>query len=295
MEFIKINGNTYVIKSPTNIGVYTFKNKNCILIDTGIGNTHAKKIDNILVEKNLKPKFVINTHSHEDHCGGNKYFIENYPGVQVYTSQKTKTYIENSEIGAAILFSAKPLKKLMDKNKNSRIDFVLECGINKINDSKLEVISLRGHCDDQIGIITPDRVCFLGDSIFSSEILDKYSFPYLYDIEESIKTLKYLKEIDADYFVISHAKEVLDKGGLCKLADKNLKNIEYYKEQILEILSQPMTREDILENITILNDLSLNLKQYHLNFCTVSAFISYLYNDGIIKHSIEDGRLYYYV
>jgi len=34
MELIKIKGNSYYIKAHTNIGVYMFKNKNCILIDT---------------------------------------------------------------------------------------------------------------------------------------------------------------------------------------------------------------------------------------------------------------------
>ena len=50
MKLEKINGNTYYINAPTNIGVYTYKNKNCMLIDTGSTHSQGKKIDLILEE-----------------------------------------------------------------------------------------------------------------------------------------------------------------------------------------------------------------------------------------------------
>ena len=43
MELTKIKGSTYYINAPTNIGIYVFKNKNCLIIDTGINNTQARK------------------------------------------------------------------------------------------------------------------------------------------------------------------------------------------------------------------------------------------------------------
>ncbi|OFI06290.1 hydroxyacylglutathione hydrolase [Clostridium acetireducens DSM 10703] len=294
MQLIKIKGNSYFIKAPTNTGIYTFKNKNCILIDTGINNSDAKKIDEVLISNKLHPKYIINTHSHLDHCGGNYYFQNNYTGCLIYTSYKEKLFIENGEIFPSILSSSNPIKGL-DKNRKTKVDYVLDYGINKINDEKFEVISLKGHSIEQIGIITPEKVCFLGDSIFSHEILDKYSLPYYYDLEESVNTLEKIKEIDADYFVISHSENVLDKDEIVKLSDKNLNNIEKYKNQILELLEQPLTREDILENIAILNDLSMNFKQYYLNFSGICAFITYLYNKGLIDCSVEDGKLYYFI
>ena len=38
MELNKVNGNTYYIDNPTNIGVYLYKNKYCMMVDTGIDN-----------------------------------------------------------------------------------------------------------------------------------------------------------------------------------------------------------------------------------------------------------------
>lgn len=294
MELVKIKGNTYYIKAPTNIGVYVFKNKNCILIDTGIDNTQARKIDEVLIENGLHPKFIINTHSHYDHCGGNIYFQHNYPGCLVYASYGEKLRMENTYLQESMLFSADPIKELNVNNKVYNVDVILEDGQNKINDEKFEIISLKGHSIDQIGIITPEKVCFLGDSIFSEKIIEKYSFPYLYNISESLKTLNFIKEIEGDFFVISHSDDLVTRDEISKLCDRNLDNMEYYKNQILELLEQPLTREDICENLSILNDLVLNFKQYHLNFSTISAFITYLYEEGKLSYSIENGRLYYF-
>lgn len=294
MNLNKIKGNTYYIDAPTNAGIFTFKNKNCLIIDTGLNNSDAKKLDEILIQNNLHPKYIINTHSHTDHCGGNIYFQKNYPGVLVYTSKGEKLFMENNNLHSSILSSAYPLRSLNKSNKPINVDYILDYGTNKIGDEKFDIIALPGHSIEHIGIITGEKVCFLGDSIFSSEILDKYSFPYLYNIDDTLKSLKSIKEIDADYFVISHSKNLITRDELDDLVNKNINNIENYIKEILELLDQPLTREDILENITILNNLTLNFNEYYLNFAGVSAFLSYLYNDRIIDCSIEDGKLYYF-
>lgn len=294
LDLNKIKGNSYFIDSPTNIGVYAFKNKFCLLIDSGINDSAAKKFDEILKFNNLHPKYIINTHSHRDHCGGNYYFKENYTGTIVYSSQKEKIYIENPEIFPMILSSGRPIKKARKNYKFTNVDEVLQYGINKINDEKFEIIQLLGHSQEHIGIITPEKVCFLGDSIFSHENLDKYPFPYLCDIEEEIKTLNKIKDLDAEYFVISHGHDVLSKEEIIDLADRNLNNINYHIKSILELLEQPCTKEDILENIIVLNDIEANLREYMLNLSSTSAFLSYLYDEGLIDYSIENGKLYYF-
>jgi len=292
MELESIKGRTNVIKASTNIGVYILDDKNCVLIDTGLSNNYGKRIDKVLQKEQIRPKYIINTHHHIDHSGGNRYFNENYPELQICVSKKTKTHLTYPYIGTAVYCSGSPIKKFED-NKYHKVDVILEPGIHKFDNYEFEIISLEGHSDDQIGIITPDDVCFLGDSIFGSEVLKKYSFPYLYDIKKSIETLELIKQIEADYFVISHSKNILNREEIIELVDENMKNINNYIEQMLEFLRQPMTREELLQKITIANDLSVNYKQYYFNFSTLSSFISYLYNEGLIKNSIENGKLYY--
>lgn len=294
MQLNKIKGNTYYIDAPTNIGVYTFKNKNCLLIDTGIDNTQAAKIDEVLQNNNLHPKYIINTHSHTDHCGGNHYFKKNYPGCLVYAAQEEKIFLDHPELHQTILFSAQPVKSLGKISKAAGVDFTLEYGINRFDEKKIEIHPLPGHTYGQIGIVTPESVCFTGDALFSREIMGKYSLPNLFDLAASIKTLNYIKEIDAEFFLISHSDKAIDRNKAIELADDNLANIQSYQEQILELLEQPLTREDLLENIAVLNDLALDFQEYHLALATISAFIKYLLDRQDIEYSLENGRLYYF-
>ncbi|MBK1810920.1 MBL fold metallo-hydrolase [Clostridium sp. YIM B02505] len=294
MELTKINGNTYYIKAPTNIGVYSYKNKNCLLIDTGINNSAARKIEEVLKENNLHVKYIVNTHSHPDHCGGNNYFKNNYTGCIVYTSEKERLYMENMELRTNMLYTATSPKNLSDDAKDSTVDYVLAEGNTKINDDKFEIFHLRGHSPQSIAIVTSDKVCFLGDALYSETILGKYSFPYLFDVGSALISLEKIKEIDADYFVISHAEEIVTKENLPELVDRNIDNIKDYCNQMIELLEKPLTKEELLENLTILNDLDVDFRQYHLNYSSMSAFLSYLYNKGTINSSVENGRLYYY-
>lgn len=294
MKLNKIKGDTYFIDGPTSSGIYIFKNKNCLIIDTGINASAAKKLDEILCENNLKPKYIINTHSHLDHCGGNKYFKNTYPGCTIYSSYLEKLFIENPELFPTMLFTSSPIKTIEKNLSTSNVDYVLEYGINKIGDEKFNIIPLKGHFIEQIGVITPEKVCFVGDAVFSDEIIEKYSLPFLFNIKESIETLNMLKNIDADYFVIGHYNRFLSYEEFLPVVDKNIKNIEKYIDQILELLSEPLTKEDLLENLAILNGLEMEFRQYHLNLSAVSAFIKYLYDENLIKYSIEEGKLYYF-
>ena len=69
--------------------------------------------------------------------------------------------MENGEFQASILSSSVPIKGIDKSNKPLSVDFVLDYGINKINEEKFEVISLKGHSIDQIGIITLKRYASL--------------------------------------------------------------------------------------------------------------------------------------
>jgi glyoxylase-like metal-dependent hydrolase (beta-lactamase superfamily II) len=294
MELTKIKGGAYYIAAPTNVGVYVFKDKQCLLVDTCLDNSEARQIDGVLQQHGLRPKYIINTHSHLDHCNGNHYFQTTYPGCQVLGQASGRLFLEDPDLLAVILFSTDPIRGIQKKAHRFTTQYSLDWGVNKINDEKFTILSLEGHAPAQIGIVTPEKVCFLGDAVFSRDILEKYSLPYLYDIAGSLNTLQRFREIEADQFVVGHADRVYDREELGKLVDFNLENLNQYLKQTLDLLEHPLTREDLLENLVVLNNLELNLGEYHILFSTVSAFIKYFYDREAIELSIADGRLYWY-
>ncbi len=294
MDLTKIKGNSYYIQAPTSIGVYTFKNKNCIIVDSGNNNTSAKKIEDTLIQNNLHPKYIFNTHSHLDHCGGNNYFNDNYPGIITYSTFKEKLFMENIDLMPYTQFGSLPVKEIKKSSKSIKVDYIVDYGITKINDEKLEFISLPGHSIEQAAMVTPDKVCYLGDAIFSHSTLTKYPLPYYYNVSEALNSLNKIKEINCDYFVVSHSDKLYDKAEILELCTMNINNIHKYINDILEILSQPLTKEEVLESISVLNDINMNFQEYYINLSAVSAFIAFLYNDDSLGFSIENGKLYYY-
>lgn len=297
MELRKINGNTFYIPGATNIGVFIFKDKYTLLIDSGNNNQQARKISETLINNNLSPKYIINTHNHIDHSGGNIFFKENYPATVIYASEKEKIYIENDFIFPMYLYGGNPIRDLTKsfmKNKEVVIDFILEEGLNKINNEKFTITFLPGHAQGQIGLGTKDRVCFLADSLFSEEIIDKYSLPFLFDIESQFATIDKINSLDYDYFVLSHGVNIYNREELENLLVINKNNLNKYLEIVLELLNQPKTREDLLEEITILEELALDMQEYYFSLSTIAAFISYLYDKNLIKYALENGKLYFY-
>ncbi len=95
MQLEKINGNSYYIAAPTNIGVFQFKDKYALIVDSGDNKQQARKIDELLRNQGLSVKYIVNTHNHIDHSGGNLYFQENYPGTILYASEPEKLFIED--------------------------------------------------------------------------------------------------------------------------------------------------------------------------------------------------------
>lgn len=290
---IKINRNTYYIKAPTNVGVFTFKNKNCLIIDSGINTSAAKNIEKDIISNGFHPKYLINTHSHLDHCGGNFYFQNTYLGMETFASEEAKVFIETPYLNEMVVSTAYPLKKMI-LAKKTKINTILEEGIYKINDEKIKIINLKGHTMGDIGIITPDRVCFLGDSIFSNETLIKYPLTFLINIDKRIETLEKIKKIDADFFLISHANNILNKNEIIELVDKNIESINKTLKDIMDLLSQPMTKEELLQSFLILNEIEVRYKEYLVDFSSISAYLNYLMELNEVEISIQDGKVYYY-
>jgi len=289
----KISGNTHYIKAPTNIGVYIFENKNALLIDSTMNKYESQKIERVLIDNHLKPKHIINTHAHIDHSGGNNYFKEKYPGLETYISKKEKVFMENPEIHYLITSSAYPNKKLKIRKK-SKIDHTIETGIYKINDEKFEIIDLSGHAMGDIGIITPDRVAFLGDAIFSQYTLENHTLTYNLHLEKRIESLNKIKEMDADYFVISHGTKILNKEEIRELVEENMKNTNKIISEIVQICKQPSSREEILQKFYITHGIKTKYNGYLVNLSSLTSFLNYMLDNEKIDASVKDGKLVYF-
>ena len=94
MELRSITEDIWYIPNVVNLGVIRDTDNSVILIDTGIDRGVGKKICNLLSSEKLSLKTIINTHSHADHCGGNKY-LQDTTGATIYAPVMEDAIISN--------------------------------------------------------------------------------------------------------------------------------------------------------------------------------------------------------
>lgn len=297
MKLTKIAGNTYYIPGPTNIGVFVFKDKYTLLIDSGDGNQDARLYTDILSQSDLNIKYVLNTHEHHDHWGGNNYLQEHHPGSIFYASAGSALFIENFSLFPLYIYGGNPpatLVRGVGGGRSGRIDHHLQAGTIRINEEKFDIIPLPGHSLGQTGIATREKVCFLGDALFSPEILDKYGFPFLFDVAAQYRTLGSILTLPYEYYVLGHADSVYSSQYISDLAGLNRSRLDHCMELLLDLLQQPKSREELLEEVIILEGLNPDFYEYCLLNSTLGGMLAYLMAGCGVELQVENGKSYYY-
>ena len=299
MDITNIQGNTYYIKGGTNTGIYKYNDSTAIIIDPGLGGLRPKRVIQTLDKEGVEIRYIINTHEHNDHYGACNQFKERYKDIKLLSSEYSKLYIERPELfskyimgGRSNAFMDGILRgKSLDKVS---IDSVLEEGVINLNNVNFNIIEFRGHTPGSIGILTEDKVLFVGDLLIGDEILDKYDFLFVFDIADYTKSLDKLRYLDFDYIVEGHGKRIINKDDSYRIIEKHEKSIDKYLNQVRGMMDEPITLENILKNIINNNRLSNNYKEYHFFKSSLVSLISYLIDLGEITYKLSDGELLYY-
>lgn len=295
MKMKKISERVYYIPNPANIGIVRDGEKSAILIDSGLDDDTGKKVLKLLEEEGLTPKAIINTHSHADHCGGNKY-IKEKTGAMIYAPEVESAIIQFPLLEPLYLFSgANPLKDLQNKflmAQSSDVDYVIKRGERRLKFDEIElgIISLPGHTPNQVGV-EADEVLFCADSLFSEEVLKRHKIPFYADMDKTRETLRFLRESRYKFYVPSHAEP---RESLTELVDANLKAIEGVEKYILDNFHRRKTTEHILKDVC--DHYKINMRgtqQYYLMNTVTMAYLSSLHNRGKLKTEIIDNSLFW--
>lgn len=287
MELIKVGEKTYYIKNPTNIGVYKISETEVFLIDSGNDKDAGKKILKIMDEQGWTVKGIITTHSNADHIGGNK-IIQDRTGCKIYATAIEKSFSENPVLEPSFLYGGYPFKDLRNKflcAKESNVELI----DNNLPDG-LEVISLKGHFFEMIGIKTDDDVYFLGDSIFSGETISKYHLFFLYDVKEFLNSLEVLSSLEGKLFIPSHTEA---SENILELIEINKAKVMEISNKICEICEEEKIFEEILKIIFDEYKLTLSSNQYVLIGSTIRSYLSYLYEEEKLIFEFKDNRMYW--
>ena len=209
----KVGEKTYYIDCPTNIGLYKLNDTDVCIIDSGNDKEAGRKINKILKENNFNLKYIINTHSNADHIGGNE-FLQKRTECKIISTEIENLFTKYPILEPSFLYGGYPFNKLTNKflmakasNPTGNLDELPE---------GLEYIKLGGHFFDMIGIKTSDDVYFLADCVFGENIVKKYHISFIYNVDEFLKTLDYVENLEGKLFIPSHAEACEDIKPLVK-------------------------------------------------------------------------------
>ncbi|MDE6385149.1 MAG: MBL fold metallo-hydrolase [Eubacterium sp.] len=285
-ELNQISEKCYYINCPAKIGIYKTNNTEVYLIDSGNDKEAGRRVRKILDENGWKLKGIINTHSNADHIGGNQY-LQRQTGCKIFANGIEAAFTKHPVLEPSFLYGGYPCKDLRHKFLMAAESDVLDIEEEDFP-AELQVIPLKGHFFDMIGIRTPDNVVFLADCISSKATLEKYQITFIYDVAEYLKTLDAVEQMDADMFVPAHADA---SESIIELVQFNRKKVYEISDKICEILKTPTSSEILLKKVFDEYKLTMNFEQYVLVGSTVRSYLSWLKDNGRVSVEFTDNQL----
>jgi len=285
-DLIQAAENTFYIDCPVKMGIYRLVDNRVILIDSGNDKEAGRKILKIINENAWVLETVINTHSNADHIGGNKFLAER-TGCRIFASGIERAFCEFPILEPSFLFGGFPSKHLRHKfllaepsNVKDIKDFVPPPG--------MEIIPLKGHFFDMVGIKTPDNVYFLGDCVSSETVLKKYPISFIYDIAEYLKTLDFVETLSGELFIPAHTEAVKD---IKPLTEANRQKVHEIIGSIKSLCSVPSSFEVILKGMFDKYEITMDWAQYVLVGSTIKSYLSYMVDNDVLDVEIKDNFL----
>lgn len=281
-------GNTYFYEAFTNVGIYRIDDNSSVLIDSCDHKRMVKSLDRELEAMGLKVVAVINTHGHNDHIVGNRFFQDKY-GCRLFSTRLEQGFIYKPDLESVFYNTA-----LTVNEKSSPFTDLQSSDTEVITESNIpegfEIIDLPGHSFEMIGVRTPDDVLFLADAILSESTWENYKLPFFYNVNKSIETLEKIKEMKARLFVPSHNAPVED---IKPLAEYNIEKLKEKKQLTYELCNKK-SFEEIFSAIMEKEGLVLKTPKYCMYAVMVKNLIQSIIEDGLVYNELENNIMKYH-
>jgi len=285
-ELIEAGSNTFYIQCPAKIGVIREADGQITLIDSGNDLNAGKKIRKIAEQQGWKIRAIINTHSHADHIGGNRY-LQEQTGCAVYAPGIECDFTCHPILEPTALYGGNPPQELRHKFLMAQPSLAQPLTPEVLPEGA-ELIPLPGHSFDMVGLRTEDGAVFLADCLSSPETLAKYRIGYLSDAGAYLQTLEKVKCMEGNIFIPSHSEPAAQ---IAPLAQANIDNVHENAEMILSLCKQPSTFESLLQALFAAFELTMSFEQHALVGSTVRSYLTWLREDGKMQAFIENNLL----
>jgi hydroxyacylglutathione hydrolase len=163
------------------------KTREGLIIDPGFERaTEAEKVLTKVEQHRLEVKYIVNTHGHPDHTGGNG-LLKEATGAPILIHELDAPKLTDSSQNLSLLFGLHVTSPPADQT-------LKEGDIVQAGKVQLKVLHTPGHSKGSISLLGDNEV-FTGDTLFAGSI-GRYDFPdaSFKDIMESLKRLATLPD-----------------------------------------------------------------------------------------------------
>lgn len=295
MKIHNIIGNTYYFETKYSyIPFYKLNDNDIVMLDSGYYGTDEVIIEQLISEYNYNVVAVICSHGHLDHVGNNFWLQEKY-NTEIIMSDYESRFCES-------VYGLKSFHlTIYLKGADKRFESIPFKADRKITDSdefidisgyRFEVVQLPGHTNFHMGIITPDGVFYVGDTLLSSDAIKENKLSFATNILIDINSKEKIRNIKCDKYVLAH-KGVYDESNINELIDQNLLFYEEQMQSILDVIKEHMSFDEIFKELAKKLAISKNVLSYVSTERILKNFINYLLESGILRVDIVDDTLKY--
>jgi len=202
-EIYRVAPGTFAIYEPHQseevISYLIVGQKQALLFDTGMGIADIRKVVSRLTSR---PIVVLNSHTHDDHVGGNWQFNFLFGMDTAFTRENAKGSTADAQAEIAPGEICGNLPKGFDpkayRTKPWHVSFFIHDGFRiKLGGRTVEVIAAPGHTPDSIALIDREnKLLFTGDTYYPAPIWLFRSETDLTAYAKSIQRLAALAEVN---------------------------------------------------------------------------------------------------
>lgn len=329
-RFHRIQGSTsWMSLEHSNIGLYVNKKKG-VLIDSGYTEEDALWITELLESEAIRLEAILHTHGHPDSSGG-AHYLKKKTGCKVYVSKGQRNVIEHpnrsnyiamvqaavdkeheeaeaqrkqateaeeaaqEQAETAVIQEEALSKRAVIEPKPCQIDGILDPSRPFVMSTgkSFTIIDLSGHVVGQVGIVTPDNVFFIADSLYTFDELTEKPIPYLESVEQFKKSLTQLLNTSYSRFVPAHGKPM--EFSISNEVLFHQKQLDMIEQAIVLHLQMPRTREELVALLFATFGIEQTIPNFYMMSATIVSFLNYLKRIGRATIIHEDGKTRWFV
>lgn len=291
-EPIELTDGAWYLPGAVNTFIIRAEEGGAIVVDTGLDKDYARNLLRASRGLGLEPRFIINTHAHADHCGGNAWLLARLEGATVMAPPFESVLIRNPELEPFYLYAgALPLRELTGKWTQAEPSPVhAEAGPGRLvlGGVELELLAVPGHAREQLAVRFRDLL-IAADALAGPELLARYPLTFSHDPAQHAASARTLRDLAGIRVAVpGHGQPT---GDLAALVGHNLAALARVRDAVLAAADGVDQIEVLVRVAAALEVAYEDPVRFHLNLSTVMAWLSSLRTEGLLECGVAAGRL----